>query len=209
MSERTRVVLLIGVALVALTVVAVSAVLVTRYVIRNVPKGLSQTEAERQLRSSRFMDETASTKLVLYRNLVLPASDLIAEHGDMVKFLDLGLVEVRPSTVWWGKAVGAKFVLTAEGERAAAAGWQHTSGPGGEDAWLVPSARKDLVLVLKPVTQGEAADCTFTWKWIANKVGEKAGAPKMTETYSARFHRQDDQQWLLDEASIMLVSSSR
>jgi hypothetical protein len=154
------------------------------------------------------MDEAASTKLVLYRNLVLPAADLIAEHGDMVKFLDLGLVEVRPNTVWWGKPVGAKLVLTAEGERAAASGWQHTSGRAGEDAWFVPTARKDLVLVLKPVTHEDAADCTFTWKWTSNKVGEKTGTPKDAETYSARFHRQDER-WYLDESSIMQSSPAR
>jgi hypothetical protein len=202
MRDRTRVVLLIGVAFMALTIVAVSAVLVATRIIGGFPKGLSQKEAERLLRSTRFMDEAVSTKLVLYKNLVLPATDLLAEHRDMVKFLDLGLVEVRPNTVWWSKPVGAKFELTAEGERAAAAGWQHTAGSGGEEAWLVPTARKELILVLKPVTQEEAAECAFTWKWAPNKIGEKIGIPKATESYSVRFHRQGDR-WNLDESSIM------
>src|SRR6476659_2012283 len=100
MTERRRVVLLVGVALVALAIVAVSAVLVASKVgLRIVPpgpQGLSPAEAERLLRTSRFMAETTSTKLVLYRNRLFPASDLIAEHNDVVKFLDLGLVEVKP-----------------------------------------------------------------------------------------------------------------
>ncbi|HEX4963588.1 MAG TPA: hypothetical protein VF173_22360 [Thermoanaerobaculia bacterium] len=208
MSERLRVVLLIGVAVVALAIVGVSVVLVAKRVVTgSSPKTLSKTEAERLLRASRFMAETASTKLVLYRNRLFPASDLIAEHNDSIKFLDLGLVEVKPDKVLWGRPFGAKLVLTAEGERMSAAGWQHTWGPGGEEAWTVPTARKELVTVLNPATHEEVAECSFTWKWTPNKVGEKAGAAKNTESSKATFHRQDGQ-WLLDEASIMQLSAA-
>lgn len=207
MSERMRIVLLIGVAVVALTIVGVSVVLVARYVvIGSSPRTLSKTEAERLLRASRFMAETASTKLVLYRNRLFPASDLIAEHNDMVKFLDLSLVEVKPDKILWGKPFGAKFILTAEGERLAATGWQHTWGPGGEEAWTVPTARKELIKVLNPATHEEVAECSFTWKWTPNKIGEKAGAAKGSETASASFRR-NDERWYLDESSIIQVTT--
>ncbi|HKI06096.1 MAG TPA: hypothetical protein VKK31_29220 [Thermoanaerobaculia bacterium] len=164
-------------------------------------KPLKKPEAERLLRSANFLAETATTRLVLYRNFVFPAADLIAEHRDMVKFMDLGLVAVQPNEVWLGKPIGARFVLTSEGERSAASGWQHTSGSGGEDAWIVPTARKELVQVREPVDRGQFAECTFVWKWIPTKVGDKTGAPKGSETFSARFHLEGDE-WYLDESSI-------
>lgn len=168
-------------------------------------KSLTKDEAERLLRASSFLDETATTRLVLYRNLVFPAADLIAQHRDMVKFMDLGLVTVQPNEVWLGKPVGARFVLTPEGERAAAAGWQHTSGSRGEDAWIVPTARKELVQVRQPVTRETSADCTFVWKWAPTKIGDKAGAPKGSETFSARFHLEGEE-WSLDENSVLQLA---
>lgn len=168
-------------------------------------KSLTKAEAERLLRSSNFLSETATTRLVLYRNHVFPAADLIAEHRDMVTFMDLGLVAVQPNEVWLGKSIGARFALTPEGERAAASGWQHTSGPRGEDAWIVPTARKELVQVREPVIKKESADCTFVWEWTPTKIGDKTGAPKDSETFSARFHLEGEE-WYLDENSILQLA---
>ena len=168
-------------------------------------KSLTKAEAERLLRSSNFLSETATTRLVLYRNLVFPAADLIAEHRDMVRFMDLGLVAVQPNEVWLGKPIGARFVLTPEGERASASGWEHTSGPAGEGAWIVPTARKELVQVREPVTREKSADCTFVWKWVSTKIGDKAGTPKGSETSSARFHLEGEE-WYLDENSVLQLA---
>jgi hypothetical protein len=179
--------------------------LIAALILLGCKKPLKQAEAERLLRSSNFLAETATTRLVLYRNLVFPAADLIAEHRDIVKFMDLGLVAVQPNEVWLGKPIGARFVLTSEGERAAATGWHHTSGLSGEDAWIVPTARKELVQIRQPVTHEQAADCTFVWKWASTKIGDKAGAPKGSETSSAKFHRDDDE-WYLDESSILQLA---
>src|SRR4051794_40907410 len=122
-------------------------------------KKLTRLEAEKLLRSCGFMNELATTRLVLARNLVFPAPDLLAEHREITPFLYLGLVEVRPNEVLWGQPVGARFVLTLDGEREAA-GWRSTAGPRGEEAWLVPTARKYLLLVQQPAVQKGTAECT-------------------------------------------------
>jgi hypothetical protein len=168
-------------------------------------KKLTKLEAEKLLRSCGFMNELATTRLVLYRNLVFPVADLLAEHREMATFINLGLVEVRPNEVLWGHPVGAKFVLTLDGERESA-GWRSTSSPRGEEAWLVPTARKDLLLVQQPSTRAGTADCTFVWKWAPTKVGAKVGAPKSTEASAARFHLAGEQ-WYLDESSIVQLSA--
>lgn len=168
-------------------------------------KRLTKPEAEKLLRSCGFMNELATTRLVLSRNLMFPAADLLAEHREITPFLNLGLVEVRPNEVMWGHPVGAKFALTPDGERESA-GWRSTAGPRGEEAWLVPIARKDLLLVQQPAIQEGIADCTFIWRWSPTKVGAKVGAPKGTETSAARFHLAGDH-WYLDESSIVQLSS--
>jgi hypothetical protein len=167
-------------------------------------KRLTKMEAEKLLRACGFMNELATTRLVLHRNLVFPAADLLAEHREMVRFIDLGLIEVRPSEVLWGRPVGAKFALTLDGERESAR-WQPTSGPRGEEAWIVPIAHKELVLVQQPSSHEGTADSTFLWKWVSTKVGSKVGAPKGTETSSARFHLAGAE-WYLDESSIVQLS---
>lgn len=203
MHERTRIIVVLIVAVVALGVAGG----VTWLVVGNLPGELTKAEATRLLRSSDFLGEMATTRLVLYRNRIFPAADLIAEHRDTVKFIDLGLVEIRPSEVLWGKPIGAKFVLTPEGEQAAATGWRTTSGPGGEEAWIVPTARKELVRVAEPVTSGESAECSFTWKWVPTKVGDKTGAAKGTEAGSASFYLDEDRRWHLDETSFIQSAS--
>jgi hypothetical protein len=198
MRERARIILVLVVAVVALGLAGGVAWLV----VVNLPGELTKAEAARLLRSSDFMAEMATTRLVLYRNHIFPAADLIAEHRDTVKFVDLGLVEVRPGEVLWGRPIGAKFVLTPEGEQAAATGWRSTSGPGGEEAWIVPTARKELVRIANPVTYEESAECSFTWRWVPTKIGDKTGAFKSSETGSASFHLDRDR-WYLDESSIV------
>jgi hypothetical protein len=169
-------------------------------------KKLTKLEAEKLLRSCGFMNELATTRLVLSRNLMFPAADLLAEHREMTPFINLGLVEVRPNEVLWGHPVGAKFVLTLDGEREAA-GWRPAAGPGGEEAWLVPTARKDLLLVQQPAVREGTAECSFIWRWTPTRVGAKVGAPKGAETWAARFHLAGDQ-WYLDESSIVQLSAS-
>lgn len=198
MRERARIILVLVVAVVALGLAGGVAWLV----VANLPRELTKAEAARLLRSSDFIAEMATTRLVLYRNHIFPAADLMAEHRDAVKFIDLGLVEIRPSEVIWGRPIGAKFVLTAEGEQAVATGWRSTSGPGGEEAWIVPTARKELVRVAEPVTDGESAECSFTWRWVPTKIGDKTGALKATVTSSASFHLDKDR-WYLDESSLV------
>lgn len=201
MLGRTRTVLV----LVASGLVLAFACGVAWWFLTHGPRTLTKAEAERLLRSSDYLKETAKTRLVLSRNLFFPATDLLAEHPEVVKFIDLGLVEVRPNEVLWGRPVGAKFVLTAAGERSATDEWQHTSGPGGEEAWFVPTARKELVQVRKPTTRDESASCMFVWKWVPTKIGEKTGASKTTETSSARFYL-DDERWYLDESSLVSLA---
>lgn len=198
MHERTRIIVVLIVAVVALGVAGGVAWLA----VGSLPGEFTKAEATRLLRSSDFLAEMATTRLVLYRNRIFPASDLIAEHRDTVKFVDLGLVEIRPSDVLWGKPIGARFVLTPQGEQAAA-GWRTTSGPGGEEAWIVPTARKVLIRVAKPVTSGELAECSFTWRWVPTKVGDKTGAFRGSEAGSASFHLDEDGRWYLDEGSIV------
>jgi hypothetical protein len=202
MRERARTILVLVVAVVALGVAGAVAWWVATHFF---PAELTKAEASQLLRSSDFMGEMATTRLVLYHNQIFPAADLIAEHRDMVKFIDLGLIEVRPSGIFWGKPIGAKLVLTTEGERAAAAGWRPTAGPAGEEAWIVPTARKELIEVRELRTREGEADCKFVWKWTATKIGHQTGGPKGSETAGARFHRDEDR-WSLDEGSIVQLA---
>lgn len=165
-------------------------------------KELPRPEAQRLLRDSAFLAKTTTTRLVLHRNRIFPASDLIAEHQELATFIKLGLVEVRPYRVLWGRPVGARVALTSRGEQAAASEWQRTYGPDGDEAWLIDTARRELLKVAKPAIRGETADCVFTWKWVPTSVGKEIGAPSKNETKATARFRLVGDQWYLDEDSI-------
>jgi hypothetical protein len=160
-------------------------------------KSLPKEEAERLLRVSEYMGKPLTATLTLHRNHVFSADDLRAEHPEFNPLLAAGLVEIRPNKVLFGMPVGARFVLTAEGEREASASWQHASATGGEESWVVVMAQRELVQVAEPVTQGEMAECDFTWKWVATKAGEASQVPTETQTARAQF-RLEGEQWVLE-----------
>lgn len=216
MRERARIVLVLVLAGAALLLVCGGALWVVWYVAKQATQAgperlpsaelrapkLSKAEAERLLLASEFLAETAMTRLVLSRNRVFSAADLVASHPEVVKFIELGLVGFRPNSVILGQPIGARFVLTPEGERASASGWRPAVGPAGEEAWMVPTSRKRLVHVRSPKTAAQTAVCSFRWKWVPTEVGDKGGAPAGTETSSAGFYLDDDR-WYLDEGSIL------
>ena len=161
-------------------------------------KSLPKEEAERLIRASNFMGSPLTATVTLHRNRIFSADDLRAEHPEVNPLLAAGLVEIRPDKVLFGMPVGARFILTSEGEREAASGWQHSSGSDGEDSWEVVMAEKDLVQISEPVVTGESAECDFTWKWTATKAGEAGHVPTEVQTDRAQF-RVEGEQWVLDE----------
>lgn len=175
-----------------------SCVLVAAVLLSACSKSLPKEEAERLIRASQFMGKPLSGTLTLYRNRIFSADDLKAEHPEVNPLLAAGLVEVRPDKVLFGMPVGARFALTAEGEREASAGWQRSSGADGEESWVVVMARKELVQVSDPVANGPLAECDFTWKWAATKAGEPGQVPAEVQTTRAQF-RFEGEQWALDE----------
>jgi hypothetical protein len=162
---------------------------------------LSKEEAERLIRVSKFMGKPLTGTLTLYRNHIFSADDLRTEHPEVNPLLAAGLVEVRPDKVLFGMPVGARFVLTTEGEREASAGWQHKPGTEGEDSWMVVLAQRELVQVSEPTANGELAKCDFTWKWTATKTGEASHVPTDVQTARAQF-RLESKQWGLDEGRL-------
>jgi hypothetical protein len=164
-------------------------------------KSLPKEEAERLIRTSSFMGKPLTTTLTLYRNRVFSADDLMAEHPEVNPLLTAGLVEIRPDKVLFGMPVGARYVLTSEGEREASGGWQRRSVAGGEDSWEVVAARKELVQVMEPVAKDGFAECDFTWKWGATKAGEASQVPADAQTARAQF-RLEDEHWILDESRL-------
>lgn len=162
---------------------------------------LTQAEARELILSSSFLNEASYAKLTLYKNTVFSADSLLKEHPDTRLFLSAGLAEIRPNSVLFGREIGARIALTAEGERLSASGWQRATGSKGEEAWLVPTFRRELVEVFEPVTSGESAECEFSWKWAGTKLGDAIGARSGTENSPARF-RLSNKKWQLVEKSL-------
>lgn len=203
MSRQTKILAQAAAALVLL--VAVCAV--SWFLVGCGPEDLTTVEADRLLRDSEFLRQTSTTKLILYKDDWISIPDFVAQHPDLKPFLDLGLVAVRSARrVWILGLVGAVSYLTPEGERASA-GWQRSSGPEGEDAWMVPTASKELVEVQVPVEISDTeAACSFTWKWIPTAMGKAVGTPDTTETSRAKFRLREqtdgEEKWFLEEGSV-------
>jgi hypothetical protein len=179
----------------------VSAVLLLALFLTGCGPRLSSQEADQLIRETAFMRQAAETKLVLYRNKLFGPSDLIAEHSDLAPALQHGLLEVVPNTVFFGQPVGAKFVLSAKG-RAAAAGWRSELGPGGEEAWAVPTGTKQLVSIVEMVPNGKVVDVRFAWRWVASELGRAEGFAESEQTSSVQVRWLESKRWFVDETSI-------
>ena len=160
--------------------------------------------AKELLSASSFMKKTISTTLVLFENKVFLEKDLIAEHPEIKPYLAKGWVTTKPNTVALGQDIGAVFRLTPEGEsEAASSEWKSTTGPAGEKAWLIVTARKAWVHGTVPVITGNRAICDFQWKWIPTTVGKAIGGIDETpKTSSAEFFLDTGGQWRLKEESV-------
>jgi hypothetical protein len=150
----------------------------------------SKEKAEELIVRSPFMEEARTEKIVLYESQILPIGSLLREHPEVQPFVDAGFVSAMSGVLF-----GAKFVLTQKG-KAASLNWKNMTGPGGEEAWEVTTARRRLVSVSEPLARHNAAECEFSWDWEPTKEGKDLGLSSSPSRAKA-FLTYDQGNWML------------
>ncbi len=161
---------------------------------------LEKDKAEDFIRASDFMKEPSGEDFVLYENSVLPASELLQSHPEVRPFIEQGFAEIRPNTVIGPLSVGAKIALTTKGKMAADANWKRTTRASGEEAWTIPVARRNFVIIDELSQKGDSADCKFSWQLVPTEMGQGLGRKTVAGKAHAHFDYKDDA-WRLVEVN--------